>query len=948
MDDLCQLRPHHTSWRLLLVCVLVVATTADRCNPLIAGSPESVAAKHDATSSTGTDERVHAYFASEIWTGLQDPIADAVLVVQQGQILAVGPRDKIEVPATARRHELGRVTIIPGLVVAQSNLLESSRSDSFAISPQVRAVDGYDPFDDYDQFLAGGVTTIQITPNANRLMPGQAAVVKLSGSDLTRRVLNESESLSVVLTPAALSPPTIYEPPVGAVSVDRPVEPTQPQLATSLVEAIAGLRAFWQTVDELTAADADIEDDQLQALKELKQSQTPVRWNVNSAAEIRAALDLSGEFQLPWILVDPQEVGSLTSQLDWSQANSRGVILNAEMRPGQVTNPAVRSPEQKQRVPVWERAAQLIAAGAEDKLAFRAANDGDNAQLLFLASLLGRGQLTSTQILKTLTINPARLMGVSDRVGSLQPQADADFVVLSGQPLEPGSRVLATYVDGEAVFEASPANDAVVIRASAARTATGWLSDASLTIVDGKIQAVGPSTSLPRSARIQDFGSAVVVPGYLDLSSRLGIGSSLSETLGLGTKLGDLLNRDDERVELACQGGVTTVLLSSSRLPSPVVAFKLGQVPRALKDPVALRFELKGNLTDSAANLRRTLAAGRAYAEAWKKYDTEKAAYEKQLAAYEVAKKKYDAAMKAAAAKRAAEKEKAEQAAKEKGQSDKDSEKPTGQTPGGEADNKEDRPEKGSDSGDAKTPPGSSSPPDKTSKTPAEKTSTAGDKQSDKSASKQLVEPEKPKAPKAPRKSTNSEPYRQLFAGELVAMVDASETKAVELAVQIFRQEFKLKTAIVSGYAAAASAELLHDNHVLTVVGPTLVEQRDGVAWNVPAELAVARAAFAFRSQATTGAKDLPSAIAYAVHLGLGADEALAGLTTQPAEFLGLDGIGQLAPGNDADLVVLSGPPLHLSTKVLAVMIDGEWVYQADDFNAGRPQTGASARNRAR
>ena len=70
----------------------------------------------------------------------------------------------------------------------------------------------------------------------------------------------------------------------------------------------------------------------------------------------------------------------------------------------------------------------------------------------------------------------------------------------------------------------------------------------------------------------------------------------------------------------------------------------------------------------------------------------------------------------------------------------------------------------------------------------------------------------------------------------------------------------------------------------------------------------------------------------YAVHRGLGPADALAGLTSVPAKLLGLDNqIGTLAVGKEADLVVLSGLPFAPSTRVLAVMIDGQWVYQEED-----------------
>ncbi len=86
----------------------------------------------------------------------------------------------------------------------------------------------------------------------------------------------------------------------------------------------------------------------------------------------------------------------------------------------------------------------------------------------------------------------------------------------------------------------------------------------------------------------------------------------------------------------------------------------------------------------------------------------------------------------------------------------------------------------------------------------------------------------------------------------------------------------------------------------------------------------------AFQSQATSGARNLPLAVGYAVCRGLGSDDALRGLTSSPAQMLGLDDVGTLAAGKDADLVVLSGMPFELSTRVLAVMIDGQWVYREE------------------
>jgi imidazolonepropionase-like amidohydrolase len=99
---------------------------------------------------------------------------------------------------------------------------------------------------------------------------------------------------------------------------------------------------------------------------------------------------------------------------------------------------------------------------------------------------------------------------------------------------------------------------------------------------------------------------------------------------------------------------------------------------------------------------------------------------------------------------------------------------------------------------------------------------------------------------------------------------------------------------------------------------------------NFPAEIAAAGAQIAFQSQTTTGTSKLPDVVAYAVYKGLGLDDALRGMSLGPANFLKLTTVGSIELGKDADLVVLSGPPFELSSEVLAVMIDGNWVYEKE------------------
>jgi imidazolonepropionase-like amidohydrolase len=124
---------------------------------------------------------------------------------------------------------------------------------------------------------------------------------------------------------------------------------------------------------------------------------------------------------------------------------------------------------------------------------------------------------------------------------------------------------------------------------------------------------------------------------------------------------------------------------------------------------------------------------------------------------------------------------------------------------------------------------------------------------------------------------------------------------------------------------------MLAAKQVGVAAGPSLLQMIDQRQVNLPQTLANYQIPFGFQSQATTGVQTLPLAVQYAVSKGLSREDALRALTAIPARFLALDAnIGMLGTGRDADLVVLSGPPFELSTRVLAVMIDGQWVYEEE------------------
>jgi imidazolonepropionase-like amidohydrolase len=563
-----------------------------------------------------------------------------------------------------------------------------------------------------------------------------------------------------------------------------------------------------------------------------------VRVTTPTPADVRAAIGLATAFDLKLILTDIANLGPFRDQLsEWKGKVS--LVLNPGVRPGF----AADTPGDADAKPLSpaEAARALRAAGLT--VAIKPVNDADLKDMLFLGGLF-TSHNPPAEVLSMLTNDAALVLGVQDRVGSLAAGKDADFVVLNGDPFGLHTRVKAVYVDGKLAHEAKAAAKAKVVRAGRVLTGAGEAITNGAVLIEGRtVRGVGRDVSNPAEAEVKSYPRGVIVPGFLDLGTGLGLGGPAT-AVPLGPKLSERLAAHDPAVIHARQGGVTTaLLLPNAQQPAPVVAFKLTDRPRPIGDPVAIHFSVRGNLTSAGQTLRSALAGGKTYADGWAKYESDLRDYEKKKAEFDAAK--------------------------------------------------------------ARTP-----------------------------ASEEKKDEKKPEEPKAPEKPQTVEPleaYRALFAGRIPALVEAKREDAIRLAVTICRDEFKLRTVLVGADDADRVSDLLASKQVSVISGPELVRTVERAEVNLPLVLSVRGVPVGFQSQATTGSRHLPLAVSYAVRHGLGVEEALQSLTSGAANLLGLDNVGRLAIGKDADLVVLSGPPFELSTRVLAVMIDGEWVYQSDD-----------------
>ncbi|MGH9611694.1 MAG: amidohydrolase family protein, partial [Bryobacteraceae bacterium] len=101
---------------------------------------------------------------------------------------------------------------------------------------------------------------------------------------------------------------------------------------------------------------------------------------------------------------------------------------------------------------VLDKAGVLVGFHTDDPIT-------DSRLFLRSAALAVRAGLTREKALYGVTMANARIIGLQDRIGTLEPGKDADFVLLSGDPLSVYTHVLQTWIEGKKVFDRSDPKD---------------------------------------------------------------------------------------------------------------------------------------------------------------------------------------------------------------------------------------------------------------------------------------------------------------------------------------------------------------------------------------------------------------------------------------------------------------------------------------------------------
>lgn len=368
-----------------------------------------------------------------VYTMDGNPIENGIVLINGRTIERVGSADEIIVPGNYTVYSGAVVT--PGIIDARSvvGLAGMYNYDhdqdqlelSSPVQPELRAIDAYNPREELVGFLLGlGVTTVHTGHAPGALASGQTMIVK-TGGRFADAVIDSSKMVAFTLGPRVTS--NFTSPGTRSKSVAM--------LRSEFLKA----REYVERRNDDRSDRRPSTDIKLETLAQVLNGEITALFTVHTATEILAALRLAEEFGFRPVLAGASEAYLVIDEI--KEANVPVIIHPTMIRTfGDAQNAS------------FETAAKLHEAGIP--VVFQSGYESyvpRTRVVHYEAAIAVANGFPFEQGLASITIDSARLLGINDRVGSLEPGKDADVVIFDGDPFEYLTKVETVIVNGEVV-----------------------------------------------------------------------------------------------------------------------------------------------------------------------------------------------------------------------------------------------------------------------------------------------------------------------------------------------------------------------------------------------------------------------------------------------------------------------------------------------------------------
>lgn len=360
------------------------------------------------------------------------------IAVENGKIVSVG---KVHVAEDAEVIELSGLTVIPGIIDAHCHIGmfedgmgfegDDGNEMSSPSTPEVRAIDAINPFDKcFEEAMRGGVTTCVTGPGSANVVGGQFAAVKTNGRDVEDMLLRFPVGMKAAF---GENPKRVYE--------SRKAIFTRMQIAATLRTTLTKATEYEKKLrlagdDESKKPERDLA---MEAMLHVIRRELPLKIHAHRADDILTALRIAREFNIR-VTLDHCTEGYMIPELLKKGIEDTGA--------GVIIGPLLSD---RSKIELRNQSYSAPRVLYENGIEFAMMTDHPvipEQYLPICAGLAVREGLPEYEALKSITINAAKITGLDDRIGSIEPGKDADIAVFNGDPLEVKTRCVMTIING--------------------------------------------------------------------------------------------------------------------------------------------------------------------------------------------------------------------------------------------------------------------------------------------------------------------------------------------------------------------------------------------------------------------------------------------------------------------------------------------------------------------
>jgi imidazolonepropionase-like amidohydrolase len=378
-------------------------------------------------------------------------VENGVLVIENGRIAAVGPAASTPIPKNARVIDATGMTVYPGLIDSETALglteisLDQSTNDqvetSDEIMPHMHVSDAFHAESELIPVArVNGITNAMVAPAGADTLPGQDSFIQLDGRSATEMLLVRDIAMPLNFTGGERRTG-------GMMGQGAKFPSTRMGMIAQLRQSFLDALEYEQNLAEYQKKSADAKDEKkpvppkrdlkLEALLPYLQGKKTVVIAADQSNDLEVAVRLAQEFHLKFVL---NHIAHTQRLLDFVASLKVPVIVG----------PIYEQPRDDERYDtVYKLPAELYKRGV--MIAFASYDAHNVRNLPYAAGYASAWGLPYDEALKAVTINPATIWGVADRLGSLEVGKMGNVVVANGDPLDVKTDVKHVFIAGREI-----------------------------------------------------------------------------------------------------------------------------------------------------------------------------------------------------------------------------------------------------------------------------------------------------------------------------------------------------------------------------------------------------------------------------------------------------------------------------------------------------------------